>query len=46
MSVEGGFYNNADDFVKRDLIIAYVFVDIEIGEFLDSDVMNSLRNTH
>lgn len=46
MSVEGSFYENADNFVKRDLIIAYVFMDIEIGELLDSDVMNNLRNIH
>lgn len=42
-----GFYKKADNFDKRSLIMACIFIDIfDIGEFFDSSIMNNLRSVY
>lgn len=46
-SVKKNFYKKTDNFVKRGLIVACVFMNIsEIEEFFGSYVINYLRSTY
>lgn len=41
------FSEKVNNFVKKDMIMAYVFVNIlKIREFLNSSVVNNLRNPY